>query len=384
MKILLAHTRYRQRGGEDSVVDAEIEMLRKGGHDVVFWEKSNEPLSSMSPLEQFKTTISNPQAVAELGDLLRSEKPDVVHFHNTFQWMSPAVVEAAHDQGFPVVQTLHNYRLLCCNGVLYRDGAVCEQCVSKSLKWPGVLHACYRSSKPASLAVAMMLRHALPIYRDKVHRIICITEFSKAKHVEGGLTAEKIAVKSNFIPDPGVGNGSGNYALFIGRFSVEKGIHILLEAWSRVRGHTLKLIGDGPLESEMKANYGHFPHIEFLGAQPKSEVIRLLQNASLSVLPSVCYEGAIPMTVIESLACGTPCLSANLGGMPELNNDPSLVYADSNSESLSQKSQHLLDHPEHLQTLRKQARGLYESRFTEAHALEQANRVYADAISARS
>jgi hypothetical protein len=194
MKILLAHNRYQHRGGEDTVYEQERDLLIANGHQVVEYLKDNRELEGMPRLKLAAGTVWSRDAYRELEALMRSERPDVVHVHNTLPQISPAIYYAARSQRVPVVQTLHNYRLLCANGLLMRDGVVCEDCVGKAIGWPGVRHACYRKSRSATMAVvgAIVLHRAVGTYREQVARYIAMCEFSREKLQAAGVPAERI------------------------------------------------------------------------------------------------------------------------------------------------------------------------------------------------
>ena len=230
---------------------AETALLESYGHRVVRYITHNDRVAELNSVTLAGKTVWNSSAYRELRNLIHLEQPDVAHFHNTFPLVSPAGYYAARAEGVPVVQTLHNYRLLCPNALFFRDGGVCEDCKSKAITWPGVVHKCYRGSRAASGVVTAMLttHRALRTWRKKVDVYIALTEFARRKFIEGGLPAGKIIVKPNFVyPDPGPGEGEGGFALFVGRLSFEKGVGTLLAAWEHLdRRIPLKIVGDGPL-----------------------------------------------------------------------------------------------------------------------------------------
>jgi glycosyltransferase involved in cell wall biosynthesis len=234
MRILLIHNRYRQPGGEDAVFEAEKALLESHGHEVITFVEDNARLEGVNPLKVAVNAIWSREAQRNIRKLIEQTRPDVVHFHNTFLRISPAAYYTVKDLGLPVVQTLHNYRLICPGALLMRDGKVCEDCLRKIVPWPGVVHGCWRNSRSGTMVVAAMLtfHNVLRTWENQVDVYIALTEFARKKFVQGGLPEEKIVVKPNFVhPDPGDGEHKGNFALFVGRLSAEKGIRTMLSAW---------------------------------------------------------------------------------------------------------------------------------------------------------
>jgi glycosyltransferase involved in cell wall biosynthesis len=333
MRILLVHNYYRQPGGEDVVFRAERDLLQAAGHEVMLYERDNSEIDDSSVVRRLRLlrrTSWADDSHSALAEIVRSRRPDVAHFHNTFPLVSPAGWYACRDNGVPVVQTLHNYRLLCLNAQLFRDGGVCESCVGRA-PWPGVLHACYHGSRTHSLAAAsMLLTHRLKdSYLRAVDAYIALTEFARRKFIEGGLPVQLIHVKPNFVePDPGVRHGSGDYVLFVGRLAREKGVEALLAAWRQLADIPLKIAGDGPLLESVRAAIASRGEsaVELLGQQPATEIMRLLRGARFLIFPSVWYEG-FPRTLAEAFACGVPVLASRLGGVAETLAGPSRVPA---------------------------------------------------------
>ncbi|MDB4306204.1 glycosyltransferase family 1 protein, partial [bacterium] len=234
MRILLIHNRYQQRGGEDIVFETERALLERAGHDVVVYERHNDEINGYPVWRRadlLRRTIWATDSARSICEILVQNRPQVAHFYNSFPLISPAAYYACASEGVPVVQTLPNYRLICPSAQLRRNGQICELCVGKSVAWEGVRYGCYRDSRAQSAAVAgMLLFHRLAgTWKKCVHTYIALTEFSRQKFIDGGLPAEKIAVKPNFLhPDPGPRTRDSGYALFVGRLTTEKGVATLL------------------------------------------------------------------------------------------------------------------------------------------------------------
>jgi len=293
MKILLAHDYYQWRGGEDAAFEAEADLLDAYGHDVLRFTVHNDQIHQMGRLKLARATIWNRAASQDLRSIIRRERPDVVHFVNTFPLISPAAYYAVRSEGVPVIQEVSNFRLLCVNGFLQRDGHVCETCLGKFVPTAGIVNGCYRNSRLASAAVAAMaaFHRALGTWTDKVDLYMTQTEFARSKLIEGGLPADKIVAKPYFLdPIPDVGAGNGKYALFVGRLSPEKGLGTLLQAWKRLGDRVpLKIVGDGPLAPIVAKAAKQMPGIEPLGFQNMETVYRLMGEAHVLVFPSEWY-----------------------------------------------------------------------------------------------
>jgi glycosyltransferase involved in cell wall biosynthesis len=320
MRILQVHTRYREPGGEDAVVEAEAALLREAGHEVVQHQVEN-PQGAVATAVVLTRSPWNAGAARLVRRLAKQLRPDVAHVHNTWYALSPAVARALRRAGVPVVMTLHNYRLLCANAVLFRDGLPCEDCVG-SHPWHGVVHRCYRGSALQSMpaAATIALHHRLGTWRHDVDLFLALNEFSRTLLARGGLPPERIRVKPNFVEDPGartVRTGSSPTVLFIGRLVAQKGIDLLLEAWRCLGDSRLELlvVGDGPLRVDLERR--GVPGVRFAGRLPPAQVRAHMLAGRALVFPSRSYEGQ-PMVVLEALAAGLPVLASSLGGMPEL------------------------------------------------------------------
>ncbi len=390
MKVLIAHNSYQQRGGEDGVVDAETRLLRAHGHRIVWYERHNDELRNRSPLATLaagREAVWAARSFRELRALIAREAPDIVHFHNTFPLISPAAYYACAEAGVPVVQTLHNYRLLCPAATLLRDGKVCEACLSRSVPWPGVLHGCYRGSRPATAAVAAMLavHRAIGTWQEKVDLYVALSEFARRKFIEGGLPAKRIVVKPNFVePDPGPKQGRGDYALFVGRLSEEKGLRVLLNAWGRLREPIpLRIAGDGPLSDEIAGEIRNeeLKNVELLGRLSQFEITALMHGARFLVLTSVCYEN-FPLTVAEAFACGLSVIASRLGAMAEIIEDGTtgVHFSPGDPEDLARSVEWAWSHPHELYEMGRAARSEYEDKYTEGRSYKRTMEIYGRAV----
>jgi glycosyltransferase involved in cell wall biosynthesis len=323
MKILIAHNFYQQSGGEDGVFFAETALLEKHGHNPLRYVLHNNQIEKITRITLAGKTIWNREVHHELRDLVRSQGIDVVHFHNTFPLISPAAYSAVRKEGAAVVQTLHNYRILCPSAVFFRDGQVCEECLHKTWKKPAIKHKCYRGSRSATatLAASLALHHNRGTFDKDVDLYIAPSAGVRDRFVEAGTRSEQIVIKPHFIdPDPGVREG-GNYAVFVGRLSFEKGLETLLAAWEKLPGQVpLKIIGDGPLREKVLALAKSMPHIQWLGRKPMQEIYDIVGNAACLIFPSRCYE-TFGRVAIEAYAVGTPVIASNHGAMADVVNE---------------------------------------------------------------
>lgn len=379
MRVLLAHSYYQQHGGEDSVVEAELALLRDHGHEVETCFEHNNCMSELSPPQAARRTIWWSQGHAAMRKMVRAFKPDVVHVHNTFQALSPAVLQAVSAEGVPLVQTLHNFRLICPQAMLLRDGKVCEDCVGKP-PWRGVVRGCYRGSvaQTAVLSGMLLVHRALGTYASEVDRFIALSEFSRRKLIEGGLPADRIAVKPNFFdwPESPVVEGRAG-GLFIGRLSQEKGIGVLLAARREHGLSDVTVIGGGEAyEHEVAQAFG----AAYMGFQPLDAVVARLRQASFLVLPSICYEN-FPRTIVEAYACGVPVLASRMGAMAELVDDgvTGLLFEPGDARDLAAKVAWAQAHPADMLAMGRRARAVYEQRYRPQVNMEALLAIYEQA-----
>ena len=385
MKVIVCHNFYQRPGGEDQVFADETALLEQHGHGVVRFTVHNDDIEGAGRLALIGRTLWNRAVHARLADVVRTEKAQLVHFHNTFPLMSTAAYYAARANGAAVVQTLHNYRLFCPAGVLYRDGKVCENCRGKALPWPGVTRGCYRGSRSATAVAAGMLSIHLAIgsFHNGVDAYVALSRFARDKCIEGGLPAERVVVKPNFVsPDPGVGRGDGGYAVFVGRLEPEKGVETLIDAWRRhMRGVRLKIVGHGPLAGEVQRAVAECEDIEWLGRLPQKEVHEAIGRASFLVIPSQWYEG-FPKTLLEAYAKGTPALASRIGSLAELvdHGKTGLHFEPGDADDLAAKAKQMLSDPLGLLCMRANARREFETKYTASRNYEMLREVYEQAL----
>ncbi len=392
MKVLLAHNFYQQPGGEDQVFAQERRLLEDYGHQVVTYTRSNHELAA-SPVERLlapKRMIWAEDTRREIQRLLSTHKPDIVHVHNTFVKISPSIFAACRQAGVPVVQTLHNFRLLCPAATFFRNGEACEECREYGL-WRSIQHGCYRQSTLATAAVAAMLavHRKARTWVNGVSGYIALTEFARRKFTEGGLPVEKIRVKPNFVSaDPGVKEKEGDGAIFVGRLSPEKGVKTLLQAWERISAPIpLRIVGDGPLrrDLELAKSRRNLSQVEFAGQLSHPEVLEAIKSARFLILPSECYEN-FPMTIVEAFSCGTPVLCSRLGSMEEIVADrrTGLHFAPGSPEKLAAKVKWAWEHPMQLRDMGRAARLEYEQKYTADINYQTLMQIYRNAISAHA
>ena len=388
MKLLVAHNFYKQPGGEDPCVAAEVAMLRAHGHEVTQYCLRNESIDAMGRLRLAARTIWSRTAVRELRELFRTHRPRIAHFHNTFPLISPSAYYAARAEGVRVVQTVHNFRLLCANALLFRNGEVCEDCLGKWIPWPGIAHKCYRDNRAASTVITTMLmtHRGLGTWSKAVDMYIALTEFGRRKLVEGGLPADKIAIKPNFAyPDPGAGKGKGGHAVFVGRLSAEKGLDTLLKAWPHLGGGVpLKLLGDGPMATAVQDAAAKDSSIQWLGHVSREAVYGLVGEAMFLVLPSRCYE-TFSMAIVEAFAKGTPVVVSKLGAMAAIVDDgrTGLHFRPGDPADLAAKVRQILADPLELARMRRAARLEFDRNFTADANHKSLMAIYEQALSGR-
>ena len=340
MNILIVHNYYQIAGGEDTVVANESAMLKKNGHKVILYKRDNSELKTMSTLSKLGlpfTTIYNKKTADDICALIKSEKIDVIHVHNTLNLVSAAVYYAARKSGVPIVQTIHNYRLMCPKATFYRDSAICEDCINKNL-FCALKHKCYRDSFAQTLVCAL----ATKIHRMKriysYNNYICLTEFGKSKLLminkdskRKMIDPDKVFIKPNFMPagnkEPVAFADRKNRFVYAGRLDETKGVDFLLKSWKVLCDNLeftgknsdnieLVICGEGPLEkwcSDFVANE-KLKNVTLMGKVSHEKVIELLKYARVMILPTRWYE-CFPMSIAESFSVGTPVIGPDMGNV---------------------------------------------------------------------
>ncbi|MEY4766969.1 MAG: hypothetical protein RI907_3642 [Pseudomonadota bacterium] len=366
-RVLVLHNTYQHRGGEDAVVESEVALMRQHGVEVWTHLVSNDEIHERNKAVVAAETLWSRRQVAAVQALLRQHRPQVVHVHNTFPLLSPAVYWACQREGVPVVQTLHNFRLGCPQAMFLRENRVCEDCLGRT-PWPAVKHKCYRDSalQTAVSALNIVVHRSLGTYRHQVDRFIALNGNARLKFIEMGLPADKIVVKPNFaepIAEPAWSGRQGG--LFVGRLSTEKGMATLLQAWDQLSalpdGGRLKVVGKG----EFEADWARRGDQVYLGFKPLSEVIEQMRRSLYVLVPSICYEN-FPRTIVEAFSVGVPVIASRMGAMAELIEDgvTGLLVTPGDAQDLADKMRWAQSHPEAMVEMGRQSLARYERLYT--------------------
>ncbi|MBI4874644.1 MAG: glycosyltransferase family 4 protein [Acidobacteria bacterium] len=392
MRVLIVHNRYLLPGGEDEVFGSERRLLETFGHQVDSYEVSNREILQAGAWGE---VAAGPRAcwsfgsAAAVGEILRRRQPDVMHVHNWFPLISPAVYREARRRGVAVVQSLHNPRLVCPGASLSRRGETCTDCVGRGVAWPAVTRGCYQESRlrTAAVAFALAMHRYRGTWRRDVDAFIVFTKFFQHVFTAGGLPEAKIHVKPHFVePDPGVRTGPpGDYALYVGRLSEEKGVRLLLKAWSRLEGIPLVVRGDGPLKEEVTRFAAGNPKVSvrLVGRLSRTELSELIKGARFLVWPSLgCYE-TFGLVAIEAFACGVPVLGSDAGAMAEIVEPgrTGLHFPSGDAEGLAGQVRSAWMRPVVTEAMGRAAREVFESRYTARANHGRLMEVYATARS---
>lgn len=376
MRILIAHNRIGSSApsGENVVVDSEFDLLRRRGHAVRMFERDSDTIRAQGiwgALRGAAATPWNPFAATAIRREVEEFGADVVHVHNTFPLLSPAIFPAVGRRAVRVL-TLHNYGLFCAGSLPLRDGRVCLVCLEQQTVKPALRYGCYRNSRLATMprAIGVALHRGLGTWEKHVDAFIALTEFQKKRLVAGGLPGDRVFVKPNFFPgDPVVvpWKERGSYVVFVGRLSREKGVSTLVRAWKSwgADAPELRVIGSGPDQSRLESQ-AEGARIRFLGHLSLDEARRQIAHARLLVLPSECYEG-FPVVLQEAFALGTPVAVSDVGPLPELVQDgrTGVVFKGYDSGSLLERVRSAWSAEGLLEGFGRQARATYLELYTE-------------------
>jgi len=363
MKILVAHNRYRYRGGEDTVVDAEVDLLRRHGHEVLVYLRDNEELTRMKNHSAALQTLWSHKAVADVTTLSEKFRPELIHSHNTFPLISPSLYSVAKQLNIPVIQTLHNFRLICPQATLLRNGVQCEDCVG-NLPWRAIVHRCYRNSLSQSAVSSsmIMLHRLLRSWHTKVTRYIVLNQLCRDKFIAGGLPFDLLRIKPNFVDsanEPEWVHRSGG--IFIGRLSEEKGLNVLAAALSQLPDCQIDVFGKGDLQTYVEATRG----FNYKGFRDPIELQACLRKAAYLVVPSTGVE-SFGLVAIEAFAAGTPVIASAHGGLREIvvHGKTGLLVEPGNVDALARAIAFAEDHHDEMKIMGRAARQAYLSRYT--------------------
>jgi glycosyltransferase involved in cell wall biosynthesis len=380
MRILVVHNRYLYRGGEDTVVDAEVNLLRQRGHHVWVYSRDNTDIHHMTTVDLATSTFWSRQTVHELRKLHQQFAPDLIHAHNIFPLISPSLYSVAQQLRIPVVQTLHNFRLVCPQAMLLRDGLHCEACVGR-LPWRAILHRCYRSSLPQSALTSAMItvQRLRGTWHKQVSRFIVLNQLCLDTFARGGLPANKLRIKPNFVESSGAPQWQHRRGgLFIGRLSVEKGIGVLISALKKLPGVRIDVYGKGPLQSLVEAA----DSLRYCGFQSADVLRQKMQEAAYLVMPSTGVE-SFGLVAIEAFACGTPVIATRHGGLRELivEGQTGLLVPPNDDEALASAIAYAESHPDQMRCMGVAARKNYLDAYTPERNYERLIQIYHEAVS---
>jgi len=391
MKILLIHNQYQIRGGEEHNVKQIKELLEEKGHSVILYMLDNLGINSFSLWQRLFLPLRilfSFKSYREVINLIKNRAPDIAHIHNIFPLISPSIYYALKRINVPVVQTVHNYRLLCPNGLfLNNEGKICEKCKRGNF-FNAVIGKCYRNSyiQTFGMAFTLYLHRKLKTFTNKIDIFISPSNFLKKKLIEGGIPEEKIVIKPHFTKCKEIKPSYefDNCAVYMGRLSREKGLFTLLKTWKEITDVTLKIMGNGPIRSELE-NFviqKGVTNVEFLGFIKGPKRFEVLKKAMFTVFPSECYE-SFAYVVIESFACGVPVIASRIGAVAELIEDgiTGFLFEPGNANDLSQKISMSIENKELLLKMRHNARKLAEELYSENIGYKNLMKVYQKAKS---
>lgn len=387
-KVLIVHNQYQLAGGEDTVAENEGNLLRENGHEVFYYTRTNKEIERMNPMQKAVAglgTLFSWKAYREISKLIIDHGIQIVHVHNTVPLVSPSVYYAAKKHGCKVVQSIHNMRMLCPTGMMVRNESICEECVTKGLRC-AVRHGCYRGSKLQSLLLSgsIALHRRLGTYTKKVDAYLVTTEFNY-RMLQKVVPEDKIYFKSYFSDSEtwDIAKKRHAYYIYISRVEYLKGIFVALKAFARLPGQRLLVMGVGPGE-EAAHKYvedNQLENIEFLGFKTKQEMLELLYHAKALVFPTQWYEG-FPMTIVESMAVGTPVIGSNIGNVGTIIKDGvnGLTFQYDDPDDLVEKIHYLEDHEEVARKIEEGAQADFIEHHTFERVYQQTYEIYSSLL----
>ncbi len=311
MRILQIHNSYSLGGGEDTVLEQERLLLTLHGHQVKQFQMKNDTSDKLGSLKDAVLLKNNARSVSLLNKIVKAFRPDICHVHNVFWKVTPGIFSFLKDQGIPMVMTIHNYRLLCTNGYFFRDGHICEDCISGP-RSQSLQHRCFDKSFLKTWFMQRAIEHhwKKQTWTNVIDRYICLTSFAKEKHVEGGIPTDKISIKPNFIADPELPVSYEETFLFVGRFGKVKGADYV---WALAQRYPeLKIDVIGEVETDYLKSTPN--NLKFLGAFNHEETLEAMSRCRALLFPSLWFEG-MPMTIIEAFSVSKPVIAMNQGAM---------------------------------------------------------------------
>lgn len=385
MKILVVHNKYGRLSGEEVVVQNIQKLLMEKGHDVINYFRESAELESLvfGSFRAFISGIYNYQSIRDLKDLLKVENPDIVHIHNVYPIISPAILPALKKAGIPVVMTVHNYRLICPNGLFLKDGKVCEKC-SGGKEYNCIINNCEKNVfKSLGYAIRNYVARKKKYYSENVSFFACLTEFQKSKILSEGYPEEKLRVISNISDsdDEAIENTGdmGKQVGFIGRISHEKGIDTLIDASKILKKIPFRAAGSIDRMPEalnlIDENFGFSGHLD------KKSLFNFTQKCRIIVLPTLCYEG-FPTVIVEAMLHGKPVICSRIGGLPEIVDEgvTGLLFEPGNSMELAEKIQYLWEHPEICEEMGKSGRARAMTLYSSSRYYASIVKMYHEAI----
>lgn len=392
MKIILIHNSHRpgSSSGDDIIFENEVYLLERNNHRVVKIISTNDEFYKTAPVKKIITILQIPWSFSsykKVRQIIRLEKPDIIHVHNVFPLLSPSIYYAADSEGIPVIQTLHDFRFICPVAFLIRDGKICEECINTS-PLRSIRYGCFKGSRLKTLPLALMIKlhQSLNTFKVRISAYICLTEFQREIFIKSGFDKKRIFVKPNFIEDtfnPSK-NTVGDYVIFIGRLGAEKGIKTLIEAWRALPDIPLKIIGSGPESLEIKKLVERFKinNVEFTGILKHYECMNMLRNSRFLIMPSICYE-TFGLVIIEAFSHAKPVIASKLGAMAELVKDgyTGFLFKPGDAEDLRKKVKMLFREPKNCIIMGQNARREYEEKYTPDKNYELLMAIYQKVIS---